>query len=121
MGIPIRIQRKRTAGWKMPANTIAVTRPGEFGNPFVVGGWYKIGDGQPGFSWLRCLDEKTAMTTGYIKMHSVQDCIEAYKKLMTNYPLSENRKSKLKGKNLACWCKEGEPCHADILLQIVNS
>jgi hypothetical protein len=22
----------------------------------------------------------------------------------------------LKGKNLACWCKLGEPCHADYLL-----
>jgi len=26
----------------------------------------------------------------------------------------------LKGKNLACWCKPGEPCHADVLLEIAN-
>ena len=26
----------------------------------------------------------------------------------------------LAGKNLACWCKPGEPCHADVLLEIAN-
>lgn len=30
-------------------------------------------------------------------------------------------KRELKGKNLMCWCPLGEPCHADILLQIANS
>jgi len=24
----------------------------------------------------------------------------------------------LRGKNLACWCKLGEPCHADVLLEL---
>ena len=32
---PRRIQRKRTAGWTMPCNTIYVGRPTKFGNPFV--------------------------------------------------------------------------------------
>ncbi len=31
---PIRIQRKRTKGWKMPPNTIYVGRPSKWGNPF---------------------------------------------------------------------------------------
>lgn len=26
----------------------------------------------------------------------------------------------LRGKNLACWCPIGEPCHADVLLEIAN-
>lgn len=26
----------------------------------------------------------------------------------------------LRGKNLACFCKIGEPCHADVLLEIAN-
>lgn len=37
MSTPVRIQRKRTKGWKMPANTVAVTRPSKNGNPFKVG------------------------------------------------------------------------------------
>lgn len=28
--------------------------------------------------------------------------------------------AELKGKNLACWCAQGEPCHADVLLEIAN-
>lgn len=27
----------------------------------------------------------------------------------------------LRGKNLACWCKPGTPCHADVLLKLANS
>lgn len=27
----------------------------------------------------------------------------------------------LRGKNLACWCKCGDPCHADVLLELANS
>lgn len=26
----------------------------------------------------------------------------------------------LRGKNLACWCKQGEPCHADVLIEFAN-
>jgi hypothetical protein len=26
----------------------------------------------------------------------------------------------LRGKDLACWCKADQPCHADILLRIAN-
>lgn len=26
----------------------------------------------------------------------------------------------LRGRNLACWCEPGAPCHADILLRIAN-
>jgi len=33
---PVRIQRKRTKGWRMPENTISVCRPGKWGNPFKV-------------------------------------------------------------------------------------
>jgi len=32
----------------------------------------------------------------------------------------ENLRKELKGKNLACWCKLTEKCHADILLKIAN-
>ena len=27
---------------------------------------------------------------------------------------------RLKGKNLSCFCKEGTPCHVDVLLEIAN-
>ena len=33
MSAPARIQRKRTKGWKMPANTVYVGRGSRWGNP----------------------------------------------------------------------------------------
>lgn len=119
--MPIRIQRKRTKGWKMPPNTVSVTRPGEFGNPFVVGGLYKIGNGKSRgeFSYLRCLYEKYN-DGSFIKIESVQQALNMYQEYLNKYPLTDAQIEKLRGKNLACFCKEGEPCHADLLLKIVN-
>ena len=34
---PRRIQLRRTAGWRMPLNTVKVDRSTKWGNPFVVG------------------------------------------------------------------------------------
>lgn len=36
MRLPIRIQRRRTRGWKMPAHTKYVGRGSTYGNPFWV-------------------------------------------------------------------------------------
>lgn len=29
-------------------------------------------------------------------------------------------RQELRGKDLACWCQEGELCHADVLIEIAN-
>lgn len=36
MTAPIRIQRKRTRGWKMPPNTVYVGRGSRWGNPWTA-------------------------------------------------------------------------------------
>lgn len=28
--------------------------------------------------------------------------------------------AELRGRNLSCWCAVGEPCHADVLIEIAN-
>ncbi len=33
--MPCRIQRRRTKGWRMPANTVYVGRPTKWGNPYT--------------------------------------------------------------------------------------
>lgn len=35
-------------------------------------------------------------------------------------PTVEEIRTELRGKNLACWCKPGAPCHADVLLELAN-
>jgi hypothetical protein len=33
----------------------------------------------------------------------------------------EDVRRHLRGYNLACWCPEGWPCHADVLLKVANA
>jgi hypothetical protein len=34
--MPERIQRRRVKGWRKPDNTVIITRPGKWGNPFTL-------------------------------------------------------------------------------------
>ena len=122
-----RIQRTRKKGFKMPKNTLYVGRNavgvGDFGNPFVVGGLFKIGTGkkQGEFIWLECLDEKYN-DGSFIKVRDNAHSVELYKEYLSKYPLSEKKINKLKKyDNLACWCSMDKPCHADVLIEIVNN
>jgi hypothetical protein len=36
-------------------------------------------------------------------------------------PSIEDIRRQLAGKNLACWCALGQPCHADVLLELANA
>ena len=94
--MPKRIQRKRSKGWKMPENTIYVGRGSKFGNPFKVGEY---------------------------RLQTVERVVEVYRKYLEDGMLDvtvEQVRRELRGKDLACWCKEGAPCHADVLLEIAN-
>ena len=122
---PIRIQRKRTKGWKMPNNTVYVGRPGKWGNPLkldgdciyinasyrrkILGVWvfYKIGD----IVDLIYLYGKLWDGTKFYNQ-DLQFWADKFKELDLN---------ELKGKNLACWCKIGTPCHSDVLLEYANN
>lgn len=100
--MPKRIQRKRTKGWKMPENTVSVTRPGRYGNPFVVG------------------------ESGYFHERNITVTADNCLTLFERYCKDRSRLlprwlEPLRGKDLACFCGEGEPCHGDILLRLANS
>lgn len=115
--MPERIQRKRTRGWKMPPNTVSVTRPGTWGNPFRVGGWFKIGDGRSGFIWLQAADLYADAT--FTRITTPDQAVEFYRTFLARYPRRDIHQ--LRGKNLACFCPLDQPCHADVLLVIANA
>lgn len=99
--MPKRIQRKRTKGWRMPPNTVYVGRPTGWGNPFTAArGRQKI-DPANGF-------------------YSIDDALKMYRDYLSRNTIPQRAKSKLKGKNLSCWCPLDQPCHADVLLEIAN-
>lgn len=103
---PQRIQLSRKKGWRMPENTVKVTRPGKWGNPFKVG---VDGTAQ------ECVDKFKAAVEPYTGSPTVP--IQEAFRTQHNISLIQSR---LRGKNLACWCPIGSPCHAEILLEIAN-
>ena len=123
---PKRIQRKRTKGWKMPPNTVCVTRPGKFGNPFLIGGWYLLGKKGGGMVYLQDFGpwlpegERRPAGPGYIHIETPEQAVETFREMRLRFPLNDVDKEVLCGKDLACWCKLSDPCHADVLLEIAN-
>lgn len=111
---PVRIQRKRTKGWKMPANTVYVGRPTKYGNPF------KVGDFHP-----YALPENLETEEGRAAMRIDAQCAcDLYRlSYATGCMLAgriANPFPELTGKNLACFCSLDQPCHADVLLELAN-
>lgn len=98
---PRRVQRQRTKGWRMPKNTVYVGRPTRFGNPFTV--YAPI---------------ETAIQVKARYRMWLDGQIEAYGGTVSR-PSPEWIAS-LRGKNLACWCRLDQPCHADVLLDLAN-
>lgn len=99
--MPARIQLKRTKGWRMPPNTLKVDRSTRWGNPYVVGGNPRnIFAPIPNDAKDACLMYR-----------------EAVELLLKAWPRALEP---LRGKNLACWCKLGDPCHGGVLLDLAN-
>lgn len=105
--MPERIVRKRTKGWRMPPDTVSVTRPGTFGNPFkaadAVDAGYQDGDAMAAWAFGQWLKGDPDFT-----QHQERRTV-----ILKRMP-------ELRGKNLACFCHLDKPCHADILLRIAN-
>ncbi len=77
----------------MPANTVYVGRPTKWGNPWIP----------------ECDEEHQQAVDNY------RDWMLILQARGLGHDLSE-----LGGKDLCCWCPPGQPCHADILLELAN-
>ncbi|MDW9888898.1 DUF4326 domain-containing protein [Sinorhizobium meliloti] len=112
---PVRLQLSRRAGFNLQETSTAINgleavhvgRPGPWGNPFIVG---KDGDA------AYCVDLYKALLAGFLRVGADPDiaALERPRRFV-----AENV-AELRGKNLACWCKPGAPCHADVLIEVAN-
>jgi hypothetical protein len=98
--MPERIQLKRTKGWRMPPNTVKVDRTTKWGNPFRVG-MPNVPDAAAAIALFKSAMEREELPGDSFELGVL--------------------KTELRGKNLACWCRIGEPCHADVLLSLANA
>jgi hypothetical protein len=83
----------------MPANTVKVDRSTPWGNVYRVGMYRDFTAADAVSAFRHRLKEN---------MHHDARWITA-------------NIGALRGKNLACWCRPDQPCHADVLLEIANA
>jgi hypothetical protein len=70
-------------------------RPGRWGNPHKVGMCAVCG-----------------------VEHTQAEAVAEFRAELESAP--EDVRRELRGKNLACWCRLDQPCHADVLLRVAN-
>lgn len=93
-----------------------VGRPTKWGNPFKI----DTSNGKCGALGLqRGVADSPKHAVIFYEQHirRVMDASRCDVKEYLPYYMMLNE---LSGKNLACFCAEGQPCHADILLKIAN-
>jgi len=104
--MPRRIQLSRKKGYRKPIDTINVARPTKWGNPI---NWQQF--------------SRPDLTEADKKAIAVRDFEEWLNYGTWNYPNRQwilDHIHELAGKDLACWCKPDEPCHADVLIRLAN-
>lgn len=111
MSAPKRIQLSRAKGWRLPPNTVNVARPSRWGNPFRV-------LNEEGFPLIEGPD-RTCHNTPETRWETVRAEVVALfrQRALDTLPSLEP----LRGRDLACWCPPGSPCHADVLIELANA
>lgn len=115
---PQRMQLSRQRGFNLEASSRAinglpakrVTRPGRWGNPFTI--------------------EETAKRYGLdaeaAQAKAVALCGQWLRGTLDPTlspgppPSRADIRAELRGHNLACWCRPGTPCHANVLIEMAN-
>ena len=99
---------------------MCVTRPGKWGNPFRVGAPYFVVD---------IVAYRRGLPLSQAEWHDLtaQDAVDCYQKWVSlqvgksGFALLEEARHELRGRDLACWCPAGAPCHGDWLLGVANA
>jgi hypothetical protein len=112
---PVRLQRRRTKGSRLPAGTRCVDRTTSFGNPFRV-------------------DRPTVMIRDAAgvehrvdRVLTVAEAIQQYRRhhgygwdLERWAAFTTKVRRELSGQNIACYCRPDALCHGNDLLAIAN-
>jgi hypothetical protein len=125
MSEPKGVQRKRTKGFKMPEGAVYVGRPSRWKNP------YKIANSERGKGFIVVAVDRWGKSSGERwagfadKAEAAAFAVDLYKRMLLGSFDSDPGSRKhylgpLVGKDLACWCALGEPCHRDVLLELTR-
>lgn len=131
---PVRLQLSRHKGFDLQALSratnglpaVKVTRPGLWGNayrvwqdPYEDGPNWHVSNGPCHYGPFATQAQATSEA---VRLHRKEATVEGphNHRLKRPVPTQVDIIKALCGKNLACWCKPGAPCHADVLLELAN-
>lgn len=125
---PQRIQRRRTAGWRMPAGAVYVGRGSMWGNPYRVGQTaqmmcrrdeiVRVGDERFGTFYVNGM--AGIPLAPFPRPLTIEDVLSLYRAHVLETIGEIRVAGSLRGRDLACWCALDQPCHADLLLELSN-
>ena len=116
---PRRIQRRRVKGWRKPDNTVIVSRPSRFGNPFTIAGALEWGGAETAEQARElCVTAFRSWLRGNRDWWMGPEADATRDRILAALP-------ELRGRDLACYCPLPEPgqpdhCHAAVLLDLAN-
>jgi hypothetical protein len=118
MARPQRMQVSRQAGFNLQHASHAlnglpaklVTRPGPWGNPFSI---HEIATTY-GLDRAAAQEKAVQMASDWLR-GTLDPALSP-----GDPPSRDTIRRELGGYNLACWCRPGTPCHADVLIALAN-
>lgn len=120
--MPVRLQLSRRKGFSLQSVSVAangldavnVARPSKWGNPFVIEACDRQGRWGPRSrvrEYRKGRFQVVEMFRGILLKGEGEPWVSMKRDL-----------GELRGKNLACWCADGEKvCHAQVLLEMANT
>ena len=115
--IPTRVQRSRTKGSKLPANTLCCTRPAPWSNPIVgkdAAKWFRIWLVEhPGWIVGSILSLARQHGAG-LHLHESADLFQTAQHYLFN--LEDLRQYD----HLGCWCGPEDACHVDTYIELLS-
>lgn len=118
---PARIQLRRTKGWRKPDGAIVVARPSKWGNPYRI---EDLNTRLTEFGEHPTRGELQVLVVGMFRADLTFGPDSPYWWPGPHMQIIAIRgglqEGELAGRDLACWCKPGDPCHADVLLELAN-
>lgn len=103
MSKPVRVQLSRARGYRKPEGAVVVSRPSKWGNPFTPDCYSSLWQDDGRWREAAIGDFRLALSDRKLRV------------------TADDVRRELRGKDLACWCRLDEPCHADVLLELANA
>lgn len=114
--MPKRIQMSRQHPWRAEhPDAVKVDRSTKWGNPFRITQTVTRADAVAMFRGLVTEDADAWLNRAVELRRIGLSVMDDY-----DWPYPIELIPTLAGRDLACWCKLSEPCHADVLLELAN-